>query len=159
MEHWDPGVTGEWESEYSTRVQNAVREQLVVEPLFATIPMRTPTMNMPINPEAGDATWVHEGADRSSRGMEDETGDGTNTSTGAAVDHQLDEQTIIARKLATREYIGYEEEEDTIVTLAPIIRDAVARRMARTADLAFLRGTGSLTSSPYDPILGLENRG
>jgi HK97 family phage prohead protease/HK97 family phage major capsid protein len=159
MEHWDSGVTGEWESEYSTRVQNAMREELVVEPLFTTLPMSTPTLNMPINPEAGDATWVHSGAYRSSQNPADETGDGTDTSTGEAQNHQLDEQTIVAHKLATREYIGYEEEEDSIVTLAPIIRDAVTRRMVRAADLAFLRGGGVLTSASFDPILGLEGRG
>lgn len=160
MEHWDAGVTGEWEDEYSTKIQNAMREQLVVEPLFTTIPMTTPTLNMPINPEAGDATWVHSAAYRSSRNPADETGDGTDTSTGEAVNHQLDEQVLIAYKLATREYIGYEEEEDSIVALAPVINDAVARRMARTSDLAFLRGTGVLSNTAsFNPIVGLENRG
>jgi len=160
MEHWDSGVTGEWEDEYSTNVRNAMREQLVVEPLFTSIPMSTPTMNMPINPEAGDATWVHESAYRSDTVPSAETGDGTDTSTGVAVEHELDEQTLIARKLATREYVGYEEEEDSIVALAPIIRDAISRRMAKTSDLAFLRGTGFLSNSAlYDPILGLEGRG
>lgn len=160
MEHWDPGVVGEWEEEYSTRVMNAMREQLVVEPLFTSIPMNTPTLNMPINPEAGDATWVHQAAYRSSANQADETGDGTDTSTGEAVNHQLDEQVLVAYKLATREYIGYEEEEDSIVSLAPVINDAVARRMARTTDLALLRGAGVLTNTAaFDPILGLEGRG
>ena len=160
MEHWDSGVTGEWEVEYQTNIQNALREQLVVEPLFTTIPMTTPTLNMPINPDAGDATWVHSAAFRSSGNPADETGDGRDTSTGAAQDQQLLEQTLIAYKLATREYIGYEEEEDSIVALAPVINDAVARRMARASDLSFLRGTGILTNDlTYDPILGIEGRG
>ena len=160
MEHWDSGVVGEWEDEYSTRIENALREQLVVEPLFTTIPMATETLNMPINPEAGDATWVHSAAYRSSANPSAETGDGTDTSTGAAQNQELLEQTIIARKLATREYVGYEEEEDSIVALAPVINDAVARRMSRASDLAFLRGAGVLTNdSTYDPILGIEGRG
>jgi HK97 family phage prohead protease/HK97 family phage major capsid protein len=159
MEHWDSSTVGsEWEEEYSTTVQNAMRQQLVIEPLFTTIPMSTPSMTMPINPEAGDATWVNESAYRSSVSPEDETTSGA--SSGDTVNHQLLEQTITARKLATREYIGYEEEEDSIVTLAPIISDAVSRRMARSTDLALLRGTGDLTSGAgYDPITGLEGRG
>lgn len=158
MEHWDAGVTGEWEDEYSTRVQDAMREQLVVEPLFSTIPMSTPTMNMPINPEAGFATWVHENAYRSDTAPWSRTGDGTDTSTGEAQEHQLNEQVMIARKLATREYVGYEEEEDSIVALAPVIRDAVSRRMAKASDLAILRGAGILTNtSVYDPITGLDS--
>lgn len=157
MEHWNPAVTGEWESEYSTRVQDALRELLVVEPLFTTIPMSTPTLNMPINPEAGDATWVHQGSYRSELNPADETTGGS--SSGTAQNHQLTEQTLIAYKLATREYIGYEEEEDSIVSLAPIIRDAVSRRMARASDQAILRGTGVTTSASFDPILGLTGRG
>lgn len=156
MEHWDSSVTGEWEDEYSTRVQNALREKLVVEPLFTGIPMNTPTLNMPINPEAGDATWVHSSAFRTSANPADETG---SPSTGVAQDHQIDEQVLIAYKLATREYIGYEEEEDSIVALAPIITDAVVRRMSRASDLSFLRGGGVLTTASFDPILGLEGRG
>lgn len=159
MEHWDSGVVGEWEADYSTRVYDALRQQLVVEPLFSSIPMTTPTLNLPINPEAGDATWVHSNAYRSSKSLADETGDGTDTSTGAATNHELDEQVLIAYKLATREYVGYEEEEDSIVTLAPIIREAVTRRMARASDKAFLRGGGVLTSASFDPILGLHGRG
>ena len=160
MEHWDPGV-GQWEDEYSTTVQNALRQQLVVEPLFTTIPMSTPTMNMPINPDAGEATWVNDAALRSAENPASETNNDPNThSSGEAKDHTIGEQTLIARKLATREYIGYEEEEDSIVALAPIIRDAVARRMAISADKALLRGKGVLTNtSAYDPITGLELRG
>lgn len=157
MEHWDSGVTGEWEDEYSTRVQNALRTQLVVEPLFRGIPMSTPTLNMPINPDAGDATWVHSNSYRSSISAEDESTAGA--SGGAAQNHEIDEQVLIAYKLATREYIGYEEEEDSIVALAPIINDAVVRRMSRASDLSFLRGAGSLTTTTFDPILGLEGRG
>ena len=160
MEHWATGSDPEWEEEYSTRIQEALREILVVEPLFPTIPMRTPTLTMPINPDAGLASWVNDAALRSSGNPSDETGDGTDTSTGAAQNHQLDQQVLVARKLATREYVGYEEEEDSIVALAPVIRDAVARRMARASDLALLRGTGNLTATvAYDPITGLENRG
>lgn len=158
MEHWDAGVVGEWESEYSTTVQNAMREELVVERLFPVIPMSTPTMNMPINPDAGYATWVHDSALRSEENPANETNTPARSS-GAAQNHQIDEQTLIARKLATREYIGYEEEEDSIVALAPIIRDAVARRMAKASDLALLRGAGVTTTASYDPITGLQNRG
>jgi len=160
MDHWDSGIVDGWEESYSTRVENAMREMLVVEALFPSIPMSTPTITMPINPEAGNATWVNNAALRSDTAPWAETGNGTDTSTGAAQNHTLAEQTITAYKLATREYVGYEEEEDSIVALAPIIRDAITRRMARSSDLAILRGTGDLTVSvAYDPILGMTGRG
>jgi len=157
MQHWDPGVGAGWEETWNTRVFNAVREQLVVERLFSSMPMSTPTMYMPINPEAGFASWVPEGNYRSSLNPADETTAGS--SSGTAVDHQLNQNILVSYKLATREYVGYEEEEDSIVTLAPIINDAVARRMALSSDRAHLRGAGVLTTANFDPITGLTNLG
>jgi HK97 family phage prohead protease/HK97 family phage major capsid protein len=147
MEHWASGADVQWEEEYSTRVQNAMREQLVVESAIQTIPISTPTWNFPVNPEAGTAEWIPTSAFRSTDG----------SSTGTAVDHEIDDKVLTAYKLATKEYVGYEEEEDSIVALMPIIRDAIARRMALSSDLAVLRGPG--TTSPYDPITGLEGLG
>jgi len=158
-EHWDSLTAEAWEESYSTRVENVMREQLIVESLFSVLPMSTPQVTMPINPEAGNATWVNNAAFRSDTAPYTELGDGTDTSTGVAQTHQLLDQTMIAYKLATREYIGYEEEEDSIVSLAPIIRDAISRRMARSSDLAVLRGAGDLTTTgAYDPIEGVVNK-
>jgi len=159
MEHWDTGVDTQWEEEYSTRVQNALREQLVVESLFSTIPMSTPTMHMPINPEAGEASWVHPSRFRSEVAPYTENTNGIGGASGGDTDtHTIGQKTLEAHKLATKEYIGYEEEEDSIVALGPIISDAVARRMARASDLAHLRGAGVATATGYDPITGLTGR-
>jgi hypothetical protein len=51
--------------------------------------------------------------------------------------------------------LGYEEEEDSIIPLVPIVREAIARRMARSADIALLRGQAG---SAADPISGLTKR-
>jgi HK97 family phage prohead protease/HK97 family phage major capsid protein len=153
MEHWDSSVQTAWEEEFSTRVHNEMREQLKVEPLFSTMPMSTPTMYMPTNPEAGYGEWIPTGDYRSD--VLGSNGAAANSSTGLAVDHELKENVITAHKLATKEFIGYEEEEDSIVPLLPIIRDAISRRMARSADLALLRGAGGGT----DPITGLTGMG
>lgn len=152
MEHWDAGVQTAWEEEFSTRVHNEMREELVVERIFQSMPMNTPTMYMPVNPEAGYGEWIAEAAYRSSVLGSD--GAAANSSTGLAVDHELNENILVAHKLATKEFIGYEEEEDSIVPLLPIIRDAIARRMARSADLAILRGdAGSV--APFAGLTGL----
>jgi len=154
-EHWESGTLDGWEEEFSTRVHNEMRENLVVESLFTSFPMSTPTMHMPVNPEAGYAEWIPESSFRSSLPTGQESpGSGEVSSTGDAVDHQLKENTITAYKLATKEFLGYEEEEDSIVALLPIIRDAMARRMAKTADRALLRGDGST-----DLITGLTGLG
>lgn len=159
-EHWDNATQDGWEEEFSTRIHNEMRESLVIENMFNTIPMRTPTMYMPVNPEAGYGEWIQDNMGpntanhlRSEHPRALEAPD--TSSTGNAVDHELTENVLKAYKLATKEYVGYEEEEDSIVALMPVIRDAIARRMAKSADLALLRGTGT----NGDPIAGLASLG
>jgi len=138
--------SADWEQEFNTSIFNDMRDKLVLEPLFKSIAMTTPSMQIPINPEAGDAQWIATSAFRSTDG----------TSTGTGVDHKMGETTLVAHKLASKEYIGYEEEEDTILAIVPIIRDAVTRRMARTSDQSILRGTGTGTGGDaVSPFKGL----
>lgn len=128
-----------WEKEVSLRMEDEVRRRLVVAPLFRNIAMQTNVMTIPVNPEAGLATWVTNAQF------------GTSNSAGAAQTHQLSEITLNAYKVATSEYLAYEEEEDSLLALMPVVRDAMIRRVARAVDRAFLRGAGSGT----DPVKGL----
>ncbi len=128
-----------WELEVSLNLENEVRRRLVVAPLLRNISMQTNVMTIPVNPEAGLATWVTNAQF------------GTTNSTGAAQTHQLKEITLNAYKLATLEYMNYEEEEDSLIVLMPIVRDAMIRRTARSIDKAFLLGAGA----GADPVKGL----
>ena len=140
--HVDP-MTQDWEQQFSTRIENDIRQRLVVEPLISRrIAMQAPTFHFPINPEAGYGTWIASTAYRSTDG----------SSTGTAADHTLTDKTLIAYKLAAKEYLGYEEEEDTLLPLVQIVRDAVSRRVAKSLDKAVLRGTATAGT---DPITGL----
>ena len=47
--------------------------------------------------------------------------------------------------------MAYEEEEDSLIALMPIVRDAMVRRTAKAIDKAFLLGAGSGS----DPVKGL----
>jgi len=116
-----------------------IRRRLVVAPLLRNISMATNVMKIPVNPEAGFASWMANSSF------------GTTDSPGAAATHQLKEITLSAYKVATREYLNYEEEEDALLVLLPIIRDAMVRRVAKSVDKAFLLGAGS----GADPVKGL----
>ena len=128
-----------WELEVSTNLEAEVRRRLVVAPVMRQIAMQTNVMTIPVNPEAGLATWVTNAQF------------GTTASPGSAQTHQLKEITLNAYKLATLEYLGFEEEEDALLVLTPIIRDGMVRRLARAVDKAYLLGGGSGT----DPVKGL----
>lgn len=128
-----------WETEVSLRMEEEVRRQLVVSPILRQVAMQTNVMKMPLNPEAGYGTWVTNAQF------------GTSASSGATATHQLSEITLSAYKVATREYMNYEEEEDSLIVLMPIVRDAMIRRVAKSVDKAFLLGAGS----GADPVQGL----
>lgn len=129
-----------WELEVSMSMQDEIRRALIVDPVFnKNIDMNNPVMRLPVNPEAGYANWVLE------------SGYKAGTSSGTAQDHVLKEINLTAYKLATKEYLGVEEENDSLIPLLPIIRDAIVRRTAKAWDKALLRGAGA----GADPIKGI----
>jgi HK97 family phage prohead protease/HK97 family phage major capsid protein len=128
-----------WELEVSLNMENEVRRRLVVAPNFRNIAMQTNVMTIPVNPEAGVATWVTNAQF------------GTANSSGNTATHALSEITLNAFKVATNEYTAYEEEEDALLALMPVIRDGMIRRVARAVDRAMLRGAGT----GADPVKGL----
>lgn len=128
-----------WELEVSFNMEAEIRRRLVVAPLIRQLAMQTNVMKISVNPEAGFATWMAN------------TSFGTTASAGAAQTHQLKEITLSAYKVSTLEYLAYEEEEDALLILLPIIRDGMVRRVARAVDKAFLVGAGS----GADPVQGL----
>ena len=128
-----------WEDQVSTAMQEEIRRRLVIEPVFTNLNMPSSILRLPLNPEAGYGTWVAA------------TSYGTTDSSGAAGTHVLKEITVTAYKLATKEFLTYEEEDDSMIALMPIVRDALVRRMAKSRDKAFLRGAGS----GADPLKGI----
>ena len=129
----------DWETSWNSEIFTGIQNRVVVEPVFNTIAMNARVMNFPFNPDTGaDATWVATSAYNDG----DNVGTAFNdASSGTTQAHGLTEVTMTAHKLATREYLGYEEEEDALIPVAGIIRDAIIRRMARTSDASIL-GTG-----------------
>jgi HK97 family phage prohead protease len=128
-----------WELEVSLSMENEVRRRLVVAPTLRGIAMQTNVMTIPVNPEAGTAQWMAN------------TAFGTTASAGNTDVHKLKEITLNAYKVATNEYLAYEEEEDALLAIMPVIRDGMIRRVARAVDRAMLRGAGAGS----DPVKGL----
>jgi len=128
-----------WELEVSMNMEAEVRRRLVIAPLLRNVAMKTNVMTIPVNPEAGDATWMANSSF------------GTTASAGAAQTHALKEITLSAFKVASLEYVAYEEEEDALMVILPIVRDGMIRRVARAVDKAYLIGAGS----GADPVKGL----
>lgn len=129
-----------WETEVSMNMEAEIRKRLVVANTIRAIDMQTNVQKIPLNPDTGVGTWVTNAQF------------GTSASAGATQVHQLAEITLSAYKVATNEYMNMEEEEDSLIVLTPIIRDAMIRRVARAIDIAYLRGAGA----GADPVKGLS---
>jgi HK97 family phage prohead protease len=126
----------DWENLFSTRMYEDIKDKTIIEPLFTQrVQMNSRTMTFPYNPEAGVAQWISDSYYNSSKFPPSDA----QSSTGTAVVHKPKDNTITAQKLASKEYLGYEEEEDAIIALMPLVRDAVMRRMVRTTDTELLR--------------------
>jgi HK97 family phage prohead protease/HK97 family phage major capsid protein len=137
-----------WETEISLNMEDEIRRQLVVAGTIRQIAMNQPFMKLPINPDAGaDATWV----------ANTSFGDTAGASSGTARQHALKEIEISAAKLATKEYVNFEEEEDGLIAIVPIIRDAIVRRMAKTLDKAMLIGNDVGATTYAAGISGLAS--
>ncbi len=137
----------DWETTWNSNIFQGIQNRVVVEPVFQSIAMNARVMNFPFNPDTGaDATWVATGTFNDG----DAVGTAFNdASSGAVAAHGLTEVTLTAHKLATREYIGYEEDEDSIIPIAGIVRDAIVRRMARTSDASIL---GTAQTAPFTEL-------
>ena len=139
-----------WELEVSLNLEAEVRRRLVVAPLLRNIAMQTNVMTIPVNPESGTATWVT----NAQFGGAPATLGAAGTGAGNTATHAIKEITLNAYKVATNEYTAYEEEEDSLIAIMPIIRDGMIRRVARAVDKAFLLGAGSGS----DPVSGLATQ-
>ena len=128
-----------WDTQVSLNMEEEVRRKLVIANTLRGIAMNQPVMKIPVNPEAGYGTWVTTAQY------------GTTNSSGATGSHQLTDITLSAYKLATREYLAFEEDEDSLIAIMPIVRDALIRRNAKSLDKAFIMGAGA----GADPVAGL----
>ena len=133
-----------WEEQFATGILDQLQDILKVAPLFTGITMPSSTYRLPVNPRnAVQAAWVTTANQRGA------------ASTGTAADHQLEDIVMIAKKLAAKTYVGYEEEEDAIIPILPFIRENLVRRMAEAKDESLLLGTTSGLATSADGISGL----
>jgi HK97 family phage prohead protease/HK97 family phage major capsid protein len=146
-----------YETEVVTTLESEMRRQLVVAATLRTTAMTTPVMRIPVNPDTEDnATWII-GAQANEAAVYGSGADSnvvaTAGSSGQTRKHTLKEITLQAYKLATKEYIAFEEDEDSLIPILPLVRDALSRRMAKSLDKAMLLGATGIAGmglAPYD---------
>lgn len=137
----DSGVevsSADFEQIVSTNIQRDIENELVLAPMFREIAMNSATMILPVMPDAGYAEFVAATttAATAPKGNLDERGVAYGTNAGMA----LGEKIISTKKIMSLSYLGNETEEDAILPIIGLIRDAMTRSHARTIENAVLVG-------------------
>ena len=157
----DSGVevsSEDFEQVVSTNLQRDIEEQLVIAPMFREIQMNAASMILPIMPDAGyaefvsgtttDATAPKGNLDMRSASFGDEAG----------VD--LGQRILTTSKIMSVSYLGNETEEDAILPIVGLIREAMVRSHARTMEQTLLLGnhtTGIYTTGAFDGLITMAD--
>lgn len=120
-----------YETIFSTNLMKDIEAQLVIADMFEIINMTAASLTLPILPPAGMANWI------ASSAYNDKT---NKARTGNEMNLALTEMTLRTYKLGAKGFLPEETEEDTIITLMPLLRDHLVNSHAKALDYAILRG-------------------
>ena len=138
--------SADFEQEVSTNIERDIQNELILAPMFREIAMNTATMIVPIMPDTGYAeiTSAAGSTDGTVPNGTLDTRGGTNRG-GIA----LSEITLRTYKMVAKSYLGNETEEDAIMPILPLLREAMIRSHARGVENLFLLGNLNVTGSAY----------
>lgn len=146
--------SGDFEQIVSTNIERDIELELVLAPLFRELPMSAYTMIMPIMPDAGYAEFVargDNGTQTAPKGNLDQRSATYGDNAGVA----LSERVVTTNKIMSTSYLGKDTEEDAILPILPLIREAMVRSHARSIEQSLLLGNsaqGVYTSGIYDGL-------
>ena len=134
-------ATADFESIVSTAVERDIQLELVLDPLFRKMQMNAASMVVPTMPDAGFAQWSAN--DFATGGAEGNGFNGNLDARNAGSPNQgigLQSTILTTNRLISRSYIANETEEDAILPILPLIRDAMVRSHARSIEHSLLLG-------------------
>lgn len=129
--------SADFEQEVSTNIERDIQNELILAPMFREVAMNTASMILPIMPDSGYAEITSNAGSTdgtSPNGTLDSRG-GTNRGGIALTEIEL--RTI---KMVAKSYLGNETEEDAILPILPLLREAMIRQHARGVENMILLG-------------------
>ena len=145
--------SADFEQEVSTNIERDIQNELILAPMFREIAMNTASMIIPIMPDSGYAEIT------GNAGSTDATApygtlDTRTSSTRAGV--ALTEVELRTIKMVAKSYLGNETEEDAILPILPLLREAMIRQHARGVENMLLLGNLNVTGSAYTSLTGAD---
>lgn len=149
--------SADFEQVVSGNIERDIQNALVLAPLFREIPMTSATMILPIMPDSGYAEFVSTATTDAvaPKGNLDVRG-----TYGAEAGIGMAERTLSTKKLVSLSYLGNETEEDAIIPILGLLRDAMVRSHARSVEHAILAGNSAdgvygTSGASFDGLLAL----
>jgi HK97 family phage prohead protease len=145
--------SADFEQEVSTNIERDIQNELILAPMFREIAMNTGSMIIPIMPDTGYAEIT------GNAGSTDATDpNGTLNARGAAARTgiALTEIELRTVKMIAKSYLGNETEEDAILPILPLLREAMVRQHARGVENMLLLGNLNVTGSAYPSLSGAD---
>ena len=129
--------SADFEQEVSTNIERDIQNELILAPMFREIAMNSASMILPIMPDSGYAeiTGNAGSTDATNPNGTLESRGGTNRS-GIALS-EIELRTV---KMVAKSYLGNETEEDAILPILPLLREAMIRSHARGVENMILLG-------------------
>ena len=156
-----PGSTSEnFETVVSTSIERDIELELVLEPLFRKISMNAASMVIPTMPDAGYAEFIS-GAGTGAQNLYDGNLEARGQTPGSPyAGITMGDKVLTTKKLVSKSYIANETEEDAIIPVLPLIREAMVRSHARAIEHSILMGqataaNGNLLAGSYDGLVKL----
>lgn len=129
--------SADFEQEVSINVERDIQNELILAPMFREVALNSASMIMPIMPDTGYAEITSAAGSTDGvapNGTLDARG-GTNRGGIALTEIEL--RTI---KMVAKSYLGNETEEDAIMPILPLLREAMIRQHARGVENMLLLG-------------------
>lgn len=151
-------TSSEFETFVSTEIERDIQLELVLDPMFRKIQMNTASMVVPLMPDAGYAEWNATnggiGSGSAAKGNLESRGDAVGSPYNGV---DLTSKVLTANKLVSNSYLINEVEEDAIIPILPLIREAMVRSHSRAIEHSILMGgaTDDLISTPYHGLVKL----
>jgi len=145
--------SADFEQIVSTSIERDIQNALVLAPLFRELPMKSATMILPIMPDSGYAEFISTGTTDATapKGNLDQRSATYGDEAGIA----MAERTVTTKKLISLSYLGNDTEEDAIMPVLGLIKEAMIRSHARSVEQSLLLGNsaqGVYTSGIYDGL-------
>jgi HK97 family phage prohead protease len=134
-------TTADFESTVSTAIQRDIELELVLDPLFRKIQMNAASMVIPTMPDSGYAEWLGSNAAGTGAGsaFKGNLGNRDEASPGANAGIGLGSKVLTVEKLVSKSFMANETEEDAIMPILPLIREAMVRAHARAIEHSILQ--------------------